>query len=381
MPPSGDNTLRDQLQNGQITAVSIDTTVFHSLCRSGNLDNPIFRQLGNLSTLSLRFILSEVVLNEAHRHFEKACRETAQALKKALRGYAGAWKGNRDLVVQVQADGRLANSPDDAAAETIKRLIDDFKPEILDFDSGINIGELFSNYFGGRRPFTASDKKAQFPDAVALSSLGAWAETNGSVLVVSNDGEWKSFCDESEHLFAVATLQEALELIKEGRPKPEPTRNLLTMFMADLSLGVQNEPSLAIHSAIERSLEESAFADASSPFSIDAELDWVAIQHLLFPSTVNEVQILSLNETSLLFVMTVVAELDASASFSFFNNDEGEETVFATKSANRSLSHDFEVSVQLVARGSSYEIEEIEVVPDTSLRRVQFDDQNPYDED
>lgn len=382
MPAIDDQELKKLIENGDVTALSIDATVFHSLCRSGNLDNPIFRQLENLSALGLDFLLSEVVLREAQRHFEEVRRETAQSLKKAMRSYSTAWKENRDFIEALQNDERLAKTPGQAVDQTINHLLSNFKPEVLDFGSGIDITQLLENYFAGRRPFTATDKKAQFPDAVALAGLDAWSKLNGAVLVVSNDGEWKSFCEESERLFVVSALQQALELIKEARPKPIPHKNLLVMFMSDLALGPQGQAASTIRAAVERSLEDYPYADASSPFSLDAELDEISIQHLVLPENNDELQILSLNETSILFVITVTAEIDASAQFSFFTKEDGEETVFATRNATRSLTHDFQVSIELKDNGGeSYDIHGVEVVPDTALTRVKFDDQNPFDEE
>lgn len=71
-------------------------------------------------------------------------------------------------------------------------------------------------YFERRPPFAASGKKKnEFPDAVALFSIAAWAELNSTqVIVVSKDSDWKDYCRQRERLILVEDLVMALGIFQ-----------------------------------------------------------------------------------------------------------------------------------------------------------------------
>jgi hypothetical protein len=77
--------------------------------------------------------------------------------------------------------------------------------------------ELLKRYLSGDLPFgTKETKKHEFPDAMALGSLEAWARDAKTImLVVSGDVGWREFCDKSEHIVCMDALPAALNFFNE----------------------------------------------------------------------------------------------------------------------------------------------------------------------
>lgn len=88
------------------------------------------------------------------------------------------------------------------------------KTGILVVDAGdfVQVEDLSALYFGSEAPFSSEGKKkSEFPDAIALLTLQGWANFNGThVLAVSNDADWKRFCDGSSEVHLVQDLGAAL---------------------------------------------------------------------------------------------------------------------------------------------------------------------------
>jgi hypothetical protein len=78
--------------------------------------------------------------------------------------------------------------------------------------AGIDVDMLLSLYFETEPPFEGTgDKKAEFPDAIALLSLEKWAEEQEvQLLAVSKDAGWRNFGKGSSHIDVLENLADAL---------------------------------------------------------------------------------------------------------------------------------------------------------------------------
>src|SRR5260370_35343081 len=80
-----------------------------------------------------------------------------------------------------------------------------------------DIKQLMARYFAAAPPFEGSGKKKnEFPDAIALLSLEAWAKAKSkTILAISNDGGWASFAEDSEHIDLGNDLAARLPMLSE----------------------------------------------------------------------------------------------------------------------------------------------------------------------
>src|SRR3546814_19610027 len=87
---------------------------------------------------------------------------------------------------------------------------------LLDSDEYLSGGELVKAYFDVKPPFKPGDKqKYEFPDAIALLCLEAFAEEKATMMLcVSHDPDWVAYCGNSKHLCLVEALATALEFFQ-----------------------------------------------------------------------------------------------------------------------------------------------------------------------
>jgi hypothetical protein len=90
---------------------------------------------------------------------------------------------------------------------------------------------IYTAYFEERPPFGSGGKKNEFPDALALNALELEAvDKNISILVVSKDKDWRSFCESSVRLYYLSELETALDLIASA---PVNIRQLILEWLAE----------------------------------------------------------------------------------------------------------------------------------------------------
>ena len=194
-------------------ALTIDTqTVFHSGFR---FESGLLAQLGQFKSGPTSFIMTEVVFREIRNHLIVKTRDASEALQSARE------KAARYQLPVTDIDEKSASDLDaeaaTAAEERLKKFIDACGAKIIDHQT-VSLAEVMERYFKAAPPFaTSGKKKNEFPDAVSLLSLEAWAkETSKVILAVTNDGDWKAFADHSKHIYVVNDLGEALQKVQDN---------------------------------------------------------------------------------------------------------------------------------------------------------------------
>lgn len=245
MPIETDDQLKALLAAGRITAVTLDTNVFDS--QRLNLNSAALRAVTSLKGLSFHFLLSSTVVQEVQGHVTKAMDDALRAMKKAAGEAISRFdtvKPTRDELLS-QITGGL--SPANAAAVRVDEFVKNSACEILDDTSLVDVATIFGAYFGRLPPFSHG-KKTEFPDALALHALDRAATDRGTgFLVVSEDGDWQAFCEESQQLYLVPKVEKALSLIND---LPLRLRKAVIAWFAD-DQGGQTEVGAAISSYID----------------------------------------------------------------------------------------------------------------------------------
>lgn len=96
--------------------------------------------------------------------------------------------------------------------------LEDLGSTVLPTDS-VNPSFVFSRYFNRQPPFSASKKKAEFPDAFAIEALRVYSvENDCDVTVVSADPDWFAAVGQSERLLHFERLDEFLQTLQTEMP-------------------------------------------------------------------------------------------------------------------------------------------------------------------
>lgn len=202
--------LREMLISGAITAVTFDTQAFDRNGRT--FRTGLLAQLAQIKKSSIQLIVTELVRDEAEKHIiemhsarQKRVDEAFSLVTQHL---------SDDLVDEMCEELQARPTPEQIAFHEINDFFLATNAELAFYDE-ISTSNLFELYFKNKPPFHKNnDKKNEFPDAVALLSLEAYAENSG-VLVVSSDKDWIEFCNSSENkrLHCIPDLATALLLI------------------------------------------------------------------------------------------------------------------------------------------------------------------------
>jgi hypothetical protein len=214
MPITEESELSKLLADGQINAISVDTNIFDE--KGLQLHSAVLLAVSRLAALHFDFLLSSTVAREIKRHLERSATDALRNAKKAVGIALGAFETEsptRDDIIDQICGGQTAN----AAAE--KRFNDYLVAthcEVLDDNAHVDTAKLFNAYFAGDPPFGTGSKKSEFPDALALYALEHVAVQRAKdIIIVSKDGDWRSYCEKSERLHLVPDIERALSLIND----------------------------------------------------------------------------------------------------------------------------------------------------------------------
>ncbi|MHC2148666.1 PIN domain-containing protein [Pseudomonas sp. 210_17 TE3656] len=264
--------LREMLISGAITAITFDTQVFDRNSRT--FRKGLLAQLGQLKNSSIQLIVTELVRDEAEKHMLEMHSSKQKRVDDAFALVAQHL--SEDLVNEMQEELEARATPEQIAFREINDFFLATNAELVFYDE-ISTRKLFELYFNNKPPFhKGNDKKYEFPDAVALLSLEAYAENSG-ILVVSTDKDWITFCNrpESKKLHCIPDLTTALALINsvEVDVKEIASQRSLKFQRLNDSGGLES----AIRDNLTETLERELFFTARTNYFYSARCSSIKI--------------------------------------------------------------------------------------------------------
>ena len=241
MPVTEESKLSKMLADGQINAISVDTNIFDE--KSLQLNGTALQAISRLAALHFDFLLSGTVAREIGRHLERSTTEALRTARKAVGMALGAFETEaptRDDILEQISGGQTAGS---AAEKRFNDYLAATNCVVLDDTALVDTATIFNAYFAGDPPFGTGSKKNEFPDALALLALERVSAQRGKgIIVVSKDGDWRSFCERSQVLHLVPDIERALSLINHP---PVILRAALTAWLVGGDGRADIEPFLA----------------------------------------------------------------------------------------------------------------------------------------
>jgi hypothetical protein len=264
-----DEKINNQILAGEITALTIDTSIFER--NSLALESGLLAQLEQFHESEFELVIANTVANEVKRHLARNALDTTKALRTAL---AQTAKHRALSSAHQETLAELSNlAVLDADARARKRFDDWVQrvgADILIEDEFASIGEVMRRYEAGEPPFAETgEKKQEFPDAVALSTLEGWAKRrNTRILAVAHDKDWQRYGAQSEHLIVVDDLADALSTIQGLGSAREPAVRLATQFVAGDAVGLY----ATVLEAVRHQVDKFEFRiEADSQFAVEEE--------------------------------------------------------------------------------------------------------------
>ncbi|AMP39254.1 PIN domain-containing protein [Ralstonia solanacearum] len=373
-----DEKINNQILAGEITALTIDTSIFE---KNGlALESGLLAQLEQFRESDFELVIANTVASEVKRHLAKNATEATKALRTALTHTAK----HRALSVAHQEEltalTRLAVADDDARA---RKRFDDWAhragADVIHEDSFASIGEVMRRYEAGEPPFAETgEKKQEFPDAVALSTLEGWAEDRDTrILAVAHDKDWQRYGAQSKRLVVVDDLADALATIQGLGAAREPAVRLATLFVAGDAVGLRT----AVLEAARNQVDKFEFrVEADSQFAVEDEGIEATVEDIgldIPDATGTTLDTISHDDGQAVIKVSGTASLHIEAHFSFEKFDSIDRDYVSMGSATIPVDVEIEfealVTVQIDADGLT--IDGVELLPVT--HNMHFNDIEP----
>ena len=333
MPVVSQDELEAIIDANELCAFSLDTNVFH---RYGyNLTTANLLAVGQLPARGVEFVVSEVVANEVLGHIVENEERVSADLRDALRRYS---KARRHLKSEVEQVAPLLDLDRDLRADADKRwaeFLQATKGSVLRAGDHVDASELAAMYFGVRAPFEPNeDKKAEFPDAMALLELEGHGEAKGAyVLAVSRDGGWASFAATAKRVIVVQELPAAIAMFHTA---DRAIAERAVALLADDASAVRDDVDAALSRFVDDlypEVEGSSFLEFSAEFSSAELTDILPVN----PEGVAVIEAEAENVT-LSFEIGVVVRVEADFSFYVHDSVDDDYMGMGTLSAHRDIS-------------------------------------------
>ncbi len=330
----------------EFNCITIDTNIFEK--EGFNLEDGILANLKQFSrTKTISFVMSDIVLEEIKRHMIAKTDKANKTYCKTL-GDLCFYKINEEFSREKIKELKALN-----VVPIVEARIDKFK-KTSNFQNlnikEVDVNVLIKRYFEGKAPFSLAEKKKyEFPDAIALISMENWARKNKKkMLVISEDLDWKRFCDESEYMKCVRELDEALTILHKDN-------TLMKDFVCDLFDKDKKDEYEEFWTELEQKIinqvdQLDLEIEVTSAFHSDEEeasIEYNDIDYKYDKSGNIIFDILDINNNSVTLSLPIQYSLNVYAIYSFYLRDEADHIDMGGTEINSETNFDTKIILEL----------------------------------
>lgn len=369
-------------------AITIDNSILKG--EGYRFDEGLLKQMIQFKTSPVEVIQTDIVHNEAKKHIAEVIKNSRSSISQALRSASKHLKINK---ANIDTATELLNiQGDDAqvAEERLRIYYEKIGASVLESSNYIDSERLMEMYFTTEAPFEhGKDKKAEFPDAIALISLEKWAEEQGvNVIAVSDDDGWKKFSEKTTVIKVVGNLSDAFAIFQPHNQ----VNSIIARIREDELLDKDNYVLHEIKQAIINSLDGASISvEACSNFYY--EEDDVYATYVDHELVADDKGLVALNVVRIednIVVLQIKANVtcEVSASFDFSHYDSIDKDYVGMGSNTCSTEQSYETDILISLTGDftegfdGLEVSEIEVVE--TIDQADFGEVEPdwgdYDE-
>jgi hypothetical protein len=255
-------------------ALTLDSNVFigHGL----NLERGLLGQLSQFLASPVKLVISEVVFQEVRKHLLEMTTSSRSKVQSALKSAKGPF-GVADETTSALESTLFGKRTDGEVVDARLEAFIKTTGAVVISAAGIDVDKLLSLYFEADPPFEGSgDKKAEFPDAIALLSLEKWAEEQEvQLLAVSKDAGWLNFAKASSHIDGLENLADALTHFQPHNS----AKNIVDALRQQIVTGGKSEILDTLSEFIIESTNE-AEVDVEYSSAIHAELEQTEVHYI-----------------------------------------------------------------------------------------------------
>ncbi|GGE82113.1 PIN domain-containing protein [Massilia psychrophila] len=345
-PDEDVSRIKELLDKGMLNTITVDTSIFDEKGRT--LTKGMFSQLTQFGRHPATLVISDVVLKEMNSHLVDQLKSAKAKFSPDL---LVAWESlglEKSHVQELLSILKERPSLEEIAKGQFSEFLDESDAEILLAKDHVPMDDLLEMYFQRKPPFEESNvKKSEFPDAIALQTLEAWASKTGrNLIVVSKDKDWKNFCSKSELLHLVSDLATALELLQTP---DEVVKTMLRRVHDELQ-----DPGRYLHAAMTEFVEDIEWyehirLDADSQFQYEQdEIEVEEVSNILFPTHLEDIKLTELTAENITVTFRTQADVRFVAHFNFRKWDSLDREYLSMGSGKMELTAAFEFDIILI---------------------------------
>jgi hypothetical protein len=369
----------------QYDAITLDSNIFFH--NGFFLEGGMLGQLVQFREGSAQFVLSEIVIREVFKYLEIEGAQAAGDLEKAIKKCSKNGVLSTEAIAQLNSVRDGALGADDASRKRLQTFQDNTGCTIVAADQA-DIKELITRYFAPLPPFEPSGKKKnEFPDAIALLSLEAWAKAhNKKILAISDDGGWIDFAKTSEFIDVEKDFAAALQTLQKHTEQAEA---FVAALLGDFDNGNNPQGLQQIVDAMADAVSSLEIeADGSSGYYFESELVDMSYQdcHFVHEDGEYDFKIVQTGKNKIVARIGASISARANADFSFAVWDSEDKEYVPMGSESIGTDVEFEAGALVTFEGdfsaapSGVTISKLELVD--AIDTIDFGDINPdYSDD
>jgi hypothetical protein len=367
--------------NKHYAALTIDTSIFE---RNGlKLNKGLLAQLHQFKDNPINLVLSDIVYWELKSHLNKKEKDTRNKIELALNNASDYLNCCTDDMEKIKSLIKIDYEIGTISNSTLEDFIRKCGIELVKSEEYCDIKSLIDMYFLHHAPFKESgNKKNEFPDAIALLSLQAWAENNNkNLLAVSLDNDWENFSQHKHNIDIVDDLAKAMEILNR---QTEALDSIIREIQLDLLENKSNGIFQNIYTAIKDSISISEIhADSVLNYSIDSIDTYLEKIDILKEEDERQLKVYVVDSNSDTITISIACKVfcNVEATFNFSLGVSGE--YVSIGSTTRAIETSYATNVLVHLHGNyldglqNMEINDIEVTG--NLREVDMGELFPFD--
>lgn len=239
------------MANNEYDVILVDTSIYDS--NGLKLESGLLGKLKQFAESHVEFLVPDVIKNEIHTHLDKKISVARNALEKSI----------NDASAHLFFDGSILNDAkklivdskevEGLAKSRLDQFLKDTGALVLECNDYVSVGDILHIYFKNKPPFAETGKKKnEFPDAIVLLAVEAWAEQEEkTVLAVAHDKDWEAYCQESKNIDYIEDFSTALGKFNTATAPYALLENLKSSLSEERAVGFLTGVELCLTSVLD----------------------------------------------------------------------------------------------------------------------------------
>jgi PIN domain len=361
MPVVSLEKLKHAVIDGSVGAITVDTSVVERY--QFGFESGVLAKLAQFSHAEADHIVLDIVLHEIRSHLRSEADLVRSQVKNALKPLGNSWgieKTDREAALT------LLFGEQSGQVRTEKRLqafLQDSSAVVLTCSDLVSLPDILSRFIETKAPFGNTEgKKHEFPDAVALLALEAWAVKNDkAVIAVSRDTDWKRYCVDSPRVYFIDDLAQALSAFQAGA---DDASLLLGRLLAEGK--VPNLDEIILEAIRFQSDKIDIDMEASANWYYEAELyDIEVSSDSSMADQVKEFDVVEFEDNVLVIQTSLALDVTAhfSVNFQAWDGIDREYLSAGSASIHQTERMDLEVILTMAFSNGTAAIDSVELLP------------------